>query len=172
MRAAQIAMKLLRTWILFLSVSASACATPVGSQSSTHEIFELCDGAALIEGIDALDETAISTALRSAQCFDGHELEDIYRALGVAFSREPELVTRKILDAGVRANIIAEIMTMLPLSFVDDPCGSADELELRQALMLKAGMPPDIERVLSSEVRQSLERDRRECLAESDARIH
>lgn len=156
-----------RTFVLTLSVALVACTSSAKLQSSTNEMIDGCPEASpLIEAIDAVDTTAISTALRSTHCFDGGEIEDLYRALGVAFSREPDLVTRQVLNAGVQAEYVVPMMTMLPLSYVDDPCGSIDELERRRTLILEADMPPDMKQVLAAAVDNSLERDRRHCSAE------
>lgn len=157
-----------RTFFLALALIVGACVEPVRSGSLQSERVDDCVAvASLIEGINAFDPFAIRLALQSLHCFDGSEIEDLYRSLGVAFSKKPALVTKQILLLNIRTEYVVPVMTMLPLSYVDDVCGSVLELERRQSLILKSEMPIEMKEMLFSAVQHSLERDRTYCVQES-----
>lgn len=154
-------MKVWRMGCLVAALAGSACAHLTASPMQPAGGCVAADE--LIAGIDALDSQAIRTAFRSFECYDGVEIEDVYRSLGAAFATRPELVTDQMLTVRVEAEYVAPMFTMLPLSFVDNTCGSIIELERRKALIESAAFPVKMKEMFLSRVQGSIERDTLHC---------
>lgn len=149
---------------LVVAIGLSACGASSEESSTPPVSLSNCVSADfLVQRIDAFDHKAIRTAFESLHCYDGAEIEDVYRSLGVAFSTNQKLVTNLMLESGIGTDYATPMFTMLPLAYVDDACGSVSELKKRKALIEVSAIPEGMRQVFLSSVEHSIERDKSHC---------
>lgn len=78
---------------------------------------------------------SLTRIFNSLSCYDGGNLEDIYRAIGVVFTKRPIAVLAAIHEAQLEEAQISSVLTILPLTFVDKPCEKVTELNKRKTLL-------------------------------------
>lgn len=147
--------------ILVLFTALASCAGGVISDGRSNGQNKCTPFDVLEKQVLDIDVSGIHNALHSLQCYDGGNLEDVYRALGIAFVKSPRLTMDMIVKADLKNQQLNSVFTMLPLSFVDDPCGSTNELIRRKALIEQTATTHK-EQLLGA-IDKSLARDKAHC---------
>jgi hypothetical protein len=64
--------------------------------------------------------SAFQAALLVHKCWDGGDLEDFYRSVGIFFEKQPLVFLRIVKEKAIQDSEIVDMLTMLPLDTVDD----------------------------------------------------
>ena len=84
---------------------------------------------------------ALRAAVLISECFDGGNLEDYYRSTGIYFTKHPSNFIRVIYEERVSDNDLQYMVTMLPLSLVDNLEGQRCEINKRMTLLEQIDNP-------------------------------
>lgn len=67
------------------------------------------------------DSPSYRVGLQIEKCLDGGDLGDLHRSTGLFFDTEPDAFLKESIREGVSPERLAELVSALPLSLVDDP---------------------------------------------------
>lgn len=139
------------------------CASDTSAQQG-QETCQPIEG--VVQKILDADAAGVQAAVGFLHCYDAGELEDLYRALGVSFTKNPMQVMRFARQSQLEKPQFVSLFTMLPLSYVDDPCGSAAEME-RRMLLVSSLEGFEAEKQMAIEaIDRSLQREHKQCCKE------
>lgn len=94
------------------------------------------------------NSSAFRAALLISSCFDGGDLEDYDRSVGVYFTKHPNDFLAVVCEERISNENVNDMITMLPLSLVDDFNAQRAEISKRIAL-LKAIHDPKYQKLIN-----------------------
>jgi hypothetical protein len=139
------------------------------SNSETRREVNLCqlDGpkrSAIFERVSNGSVDDLKKVVMSLPCLDGGDLEDAHIAIGIGLFRHQEQFSAQLRSSSIGMNDLQSISTMLPASFVDEPCLAADELSRRKKIAHQAGELGDWRQPILAAIEESLQSERERCL--------
>lgn len=135
-------------------------------KDESHSASEQCIKVnVLLQALDKQVGRGAEAAFSNLWCLDGGELEDVYRALGVQFTKEPREILSAMKATNTAALNAAPMLVMLPLSYVDDACAGKLELHNRRRVVSENVDEESIRAVFFDALDEAITRKTRNCEA-------
>ena len=112
----------------------------------------------LYKAIDSGNTHAFDIGLLVMRCLSGGELGDLYRSFGSFFEKDSKYFFDQLTEREIRDVRLQKMLTMLPLSTVDDIESKIKTIQFRIALLsnVRSQVPPELYSSASSFLENSL----------------